>query len=357
MQQYLQATKQPTLILLDEVNYIPDWDRAIKYLADSGFLAQTSLILSGSNSLIIQEAMKRFPGRRGKAAQINFHYYPLNFHEFVQLRSKAQKHSISELYQHFSVYLKTGGYLTAINELENELEKDKKISWATLNTYREWIFGDFLSYRKSERSLHEIIESILIRYGTQITWNALAKELSIDHHKTVAEYCELLVHMDAAFIQSALEEHTLRAAPKKARKIYFSDPFIFHALSSFVWGSEKPWEENIKTVEEKPYLSNLIEGIVVNHCRRFFPTYYIKAQQEIDLAVVIETKIYPIEVKWTNQLRGHDFQQLKKYKNAIIAGKVFENFLLDGINTIPLPVLLYSIDKLPELQDWEKVPK
>jgi len=339
LKQFLQMPQDSSFVILDEVQYVEGWDRAVKYLADSGFLETTTLILSGSNSLIIQEAMKRFPGRRGKADQVNFHYHPLSFREYVDLQSSKQV-SLDELYQFFSLYLKTGGYLTAINELA----KEGKLSWATLNTYREWVFGDFLSYRKSERSLREILEAIVNRYGSQITWNALSKDLSIDHHKTVAEYCELLMHMDAVFIQSALSEHKMKAAPKKAKKIYFSDPFIFHALSNYIWESENPWESNIQIIERKPYLSNLIEGVVVNHCRRFFPTFYIKAEREIDLAIVAQKQLYALEVKWTNQLRSHDFKYLKKHKNRVVAAKVKERLDLNGLNVVPLPEFLYSIE-------------
>jgi hypothetical protein len=36
----------------------------------------------------------------------------------------------------------------------------------------------------------------------------------------------LLESMDAVFVQSAIREDKLAAAPKKARKVLFADPFI-----------------------------------------------------------------------------------------------------------------------------------
>ncbi len=95
---------------------------------------------------------------------------------------------------------------------------------ATLATYADWIRGDASKSGKSEHYLREILGAIVRRIGSQVTWNSLVKELSIDHPKTVADYMELLTSMDAVFIQPALIEDRLVGAPKKARKIMFADP-------------------------------------------------------------------------------------------------------------------------------------
>jgi len=68
---------------LDEVTYIKDWDKAVKFAADAGLLEDTFLMLTGSDLSLIQEARMRFPGRRGSASIINFHLYPLSFRETV----------------------------------------------------------------------------------------------------------------------------------------------------------------------------------------------------------------------------------------------------------------------------------
>ena len=42
-------------------------------------------MLTGSDAVIIQEARMRFPGRRGKASQVDYHLYPLSFYELLDL--------------------------------------------------------------------------------------------------------------------------------------------------------------------------------------------------------------------------------------------------------------------------------
>jgi hypothetical protein len=75
------------------------------------------------------------------------------------------------------------------------------------------------------------------RYGTQITWDSLAKDLSIDHPRTISGYVNLLEVMGAVFVQSALVEDKLVAAPKKARKRMFVDGFfLFTCNHTFCHG-------------------------------------------------------------------------------------------------------------------------
>ena len=66
-------------LIIDEVTYIRHWDKAVKFLADAGQLEDITLMLTGSDMLILSEARMRFPGRRGVADKVDFHLYPLSF--------------------------------------------------------------------------------------------------------------------------------------------------------------------------------------------------------------------------------------------------------------------------------------
>ena len=74
-------------LILDEVTYIKDWDKGVKYLADAGLLENVVFILTGSDLVIIKDARMRFPGRRGQSDRVDFFLYPLNFFECVKLKS------------------------------------------------------------------------------------------------------------------------------------------------------------------------------------------------------------------------------------------------------------------------------
>ena len=246
------------------------------------------------------------------------------------------------IYREFDNYIEHGGYLTAINDIA----RDAKIATATLKIYSDWIRGDILRRGKQEVYLKEILDGIIKRYNKQVTWHAIADVLSIDSHKTVADYCELLSTMDALFIQSALLLDKLVAAPKKARKLTFTDPFIYHAIKQWLQPIEEPYQRIQKDSRDAMLSSDLVEAIVSNHFRRYYPTYYIKGDGEIDVAYVTEGKYWPIEVKWRNQLRPKELKQIQLHKRARVFAKTRFVGQINNLSIEPLPLAL--LDKLPQ---------
>jgi len=342
-------------ILLDEVTYIKGWDKGIKYLADAGMLENVELLITGSDLLIIKEARMRFPGRRGAADTVDFHLYPLSFLEAVRLNRQISSGEIerlissdvklddlliNKLYDEFDSYLVHGGFLTAMNDMAMR----QSILPATFSTYSDWIRGDMLKRHKQEHYLREILGAIVKRYGSQVTWNALARDLSIDHPQTVSIYAALLESMDAVFIQPALLEDKLAAAPKKARKLMFSDPFIFHAVRAWLNPCNDPFNQQVLPALNNPdWAARLTEACVITHYRRKFPTYYIKAQGEIDIAYIDKNRFWPVEIKWTKQLRSKELKQISKYPNSLILTRSKQSGEIRGIPTMPLPLALLRL--------------
>ena len=337
--------KERCYLIIDEVTYIRGWEKAIKFAADAGLFQNTIVMLSGSDLALMQEARMTFPGRRGQASEVDFHVYPLSYGEFLSLcrsdlLSQAQASSLESslqvgLMHSFEQYLTHGGFLTGINDWAMY----QRIMPATLQTYSDWIRGDLLKRGKHERYLKEILQAILKRYGSQVSWNALAHDLSIDHPKTVADYCLLLETMDALFLLSAILEDKLMAAPKKPKKIFFTDPFIYHAIKA--WLSQGTIEA---TLSDPMLKAALVETSVVNHFRRFYPTFYIKAEGEVDIAYVSQGKFWPIEIKWTEQLRSPDLKQVRKYANGEIWAKTCPTDSLYGIPVKYLPQALLQME-------------
>jgi len=345
-------------LFIDEVNTIPDWDKSIKYLVDSGILERTVVILTGSDSQIIKTSMKRLAGRRGKAERTDFVFHPLNFKEFVCLKDETLSYICTKImesplteefpdYSHhhdkltslFFEYLLHGGYLPAVNEYA----LTKTISKATMNTYLHWIVGDILRYNKSEHYLSEIFRGILSTYTSPVSWNNLSRFLSIEHHQTIADYCGILSSIHVLLILEAIMEHKLTGAPKKNKKLVFRDPFIHHSISFYL--DQKFQIEKIKThLKNNEFASRYVEAAAVAHCKRWFPTYYIKGPKgEVDLALVQENRIFPIEVKWTKRLRPEDLKQIKEYRNGLILTPSSGIKKIDSVTAVPLVKFLIHI--------------
>ena len=301
-----KETNKIFYLVIDEVTYIKDWDKGIKFLADSGQLENTVLILCGSDLSLIKEARKRFPGRRGKSECLDFHLFPLSFNEAVGLKQKQldleSDHFIDLLFDEFQQYLQHGGFLTAMNELS----KENTITQGTFATYSDWIRGDLLKRGKQETYLREIFFGIIKNYGCQMSWNALSKHLSIDHPMTVASYVDLLSHMDVLLVQQPLMEDKLKGAPKKAKKIFFTDPFIYHAIFHWLYPQKNPFENNVQSALTNPtLLGSLVESVVV--------------------------------------LSSKDLKQVLKYKNAKIWGQVREKSSVHHVEVEPLPLALWRL--------------
>lgn len=330
--QSFHASERKQILFIDEVNYIPDWDKTIKYIADAGMTESMSIILTGSDNRIIKAAMKRFAGRRGMEDRVDFEFSPLSFLEVASLIKPElqtdlntislsplpegiglyQKHS-AVLKKLFNDYLLHGGFLPAINSYYST----GKIQKAVFNTYIHWIVGDVLKNNKTENYLIEVLGGIVKSYGSRVSWNSLAKNLSIDHHMTISDYCHILQDMNVLYIQEALREDKLSAAPKKQKKIHFRDPFIAHAVSAYITESDF---DSISTQIRNPEISSsLVESVCVAHCKRLFPTYYISGTRgEVDIAVVKGNTFLPMEVKWTTQLRPEELKQISVYKDGLI---------------------------------------
>jgi uncharacterized protein len=329
------------IIIIDEVNYVKDWDKAIKFLADSGALDQTVLILSGSDSAILREAMKRFAGRRGKADQVDFVFHPLSFAETVLLKEPSLKHVIDACRKYgsnmdtpeysqnlprleslFEEYLRHGGYLTAISDWMRR----GKIETATFRTYADWLRGDILKHNKQEKYLFEILRGILRTYASQVSWISLSKDLSIEHHKTVSDYATILEDMHAVRIVEALAEHKLDAAPKKAKKLYFQDPFIYHT-AEYMLESQRH--------DVQPALAET--AAVMHYSRMYEKTFYIKGDKgEVDIAYIQGNRFFPVEVKWSRNVRPEELKQIMCYSNGLILGRFQDTRSMMGIPCIPL---------------------
>ena len=354
--QRAMPTEGRRYILLDEVTYIAGWDKGIKYLADAGLLEGVVLIATGSDTAVIQEARMRFPGRRGQAATVDFHLHPLSFAAAMGLKRSLSGPELLQLAQpssplpeeteqilreEFLAYLVHGGFLTAINDMA----RHDRILPATFATYSDWIRGDVLKRGKQEHYLGEVLTAVVRCYGTQTTYNSLARTLSIDHPATVSDYIALLASMDVLRVQPALREDKLAGAPKKARKISFCDPFIFHAVQSWLHEASDPFTAQVRPLLADPERTGpLVEACAVAHYGRHYPTYYIKGEGEVDIAYIKDGRFWPVEVKWTGQLRPKTLKQIGKYANSRILARRSAPPELGGIPVEFLPQTLLRLE-------------
>lgn len=323
-------------VLIDDITHIRGWEKGIKFAVDNGLLDHAIIMLTSSDKTISDKI--HFPNQQAK--KTNFHLYPLTFHESVVLKYPHSQVDDIDLFKEFNHYLLHGGYLIAMNDIAIH----GKMLDETLITYANSLQNDMLRLGKQEHFLREILTVIIKHYCRPITWNMLSKELSIDHPKTIGDYISLLESLDALFIQPALLEDKLKAAPKKARKLMFTDSFIFHAVKEWLRHSNKNIvaSEMLQSLNEKELTSQLVKSCAITHYRRHYPTYYIKGEGEIDLAYLYEHHFWPVVVTWANLLRPKDLKQILKYPHGEILTKDLRSGIVNHITTEPLPLALWK---------------
>jgi hypothetical protein len=345
----------PAWLFIDEVTYVHGWDRTVKFLADAGRFERVFVLLTGSDRILIEDSLKRLPGRRGRADQHDFQLRPLTFAEFVGLRGRldaglvdelvagawdgplpqaATAREIAALTQECRTYHLTGGFLPAINDLEGADD----VAAATLRTYADWIRGDFLRLDRNEHYLREVVQAISLRAGSQVTWNALAKSLSIDHPKTIADYVAILERMDAVVVVPALAEDKLCAAPKKGRKVFFSDPFIHRALLAWLGEPDAGLDQDAR-------LQRDLEASFASHVARQRPVFYLAGHGEVDVAWLERRSIRMVEVKWSRQLRPEELKEIRRRRRGLIAARVDVGGEIDGIPVLPAAVVLLRLGR------------
>ena len=311
-------------LLIDEITFIQDWEKTIKGIADEGHFRHGICIITGSDRVLLEEAATALPGRRGKINKVDFSLHPLSFRQFIELVAKGalpvSQKNLSQLQSHFEKYQICGGFPKAINDLYMK----GAISESTIQTYRHWIVGDFIKRGKKQETLLEVLLEIFNTLGSQVTFSELSRRCASLSKETFIDYVSLLQRMEIICVQEAFDQNKLRAFPKKAKKICFWDPFILRTVHTMLVGSQ-----NIDS-------SKIVEGIVASHFARRYPTYYLKAEGEVDVVAVEHGRPFFIEVKWGNQIRPKDLKQIKKYKNALVLTKNLEEGKIDDVPTCPL---------------------
>jgi len=326
IREFLESVpNQHFLLVVDEVTYVQHWERVIKSLADEGYFNHGLCILTGSDSLILKEAAMSFPGRRGNAAKTDYHLYPLSFFQYVNL---IKSDDLPTLFQH---YLQSGGYLRAINDFA----VSNTISPATYNTYEQWIRGDFLKHGKNENYLLNLLSALTTLGVSPISFSALTHKIGLMSKETCIDYTMLFERMDVLFDLQAFDQNKKQGFPRKDRKFHFLDPFIQHTIYRWLTREGHQIATNLE--------STLVEACVASHCHRYGKAFYFKGQGEIDVIWVTEKNVYPIEVKWSNQIRSNDLRMLKQFTNSIILGKENRIGFIDNIQMKPVYQFLYEL--------------
>lgn len=273
----LKSVRQCKVVLLDEVNFVDGWDRAVKHEIDSGFTHL--LIITGSHSFDLRRGADRMPGRFGKGNELQL--LPMNFNEFEAARKEAgwqNEDRLSEL----GAYFRVGGFPTAVHEGGRAAKRPLK----SMETYWRWLAGDAVKLGKDEGYLKELLIQLAKTMQTPVSLQTLAKKTSIGSHNTIHEYVAVLESCFALRTLYAVDLNTGSFRFKKDKKFYFTDPLIYWIALDLA-GEAPP-----RNAEER-----LAEMVANEDLSRRFKRfgYFHNTKGEIDF---VSGKRWALEVKW-----------------------------------------------------------
>ena len=328
-------------LFFDEITFVPEWQRAIKFILDSPLVKDKTILITGSSSVALKK--ETFPGRPIKTKI----FLPLSFKDFCkvfgsknlkrdlknnalnlsvnELNKKARKllFYFSEIDELFNFYIRCGGFPRSMYELM----ESKKIREETYEIYWKWLVADIAKIERSERITSSVLLGVLKNYGTKFSLNSIAKEMEIGSHVTVREYLEILENLFILRSVFPIEIKKGIEGFRRMRKVYFTDPFLFHILKKHLTKSEFREDE----------IPRLIEGIVAEHLnRKFGKIFYFYQKKEVDFYI----ENTGIEVKWQRKLSEKDFPKIELENKILLSKEDFEFYEKNNMIIIPTSIFL-----------------
>jgi len=345
-------------IFVDEITVIPEWQLAIKYLIDNGFIDKSVIMLTGSSAYDLKISSEKLPGRRGSGRDII--YLPLSFNEFLKgfqidikrisltdflnLSMEDLKNfetKLSFLKRYFDIYWNTGGFPFAVNEfLENGVLKNE-----TFIIITDLILGDAEKYLKARLRIRELLTKLPRIIGQRFSWNRIVNFLEnfAESPLTVKNYIEFLSYIYTFAIVYFVDISKRTMRPKKQKKVYPIDMLVLKTL-------EKLSDVRVEHghIAEMIVLRHLIKDSedVEDGLNLYMGPFYWHSNKgnEIDFIAERENRLVPVEVKYQNRIAKSDYFGVKKvFEQGIIVTKdtVFKD---QGITCVPLWLFIALVE-------------
>ena len=186
-----------------------------------------------------------------------------------------------------------GSYPALYNNTENNLENFYS---SYIKTYIERDIRELINI-KDEIKFFKFISSVAARTGQEYNASDIAKDLGIDN-KTVDEWMSILKNTFLVYLLQPYSNNILNRAIKRP-KIYFMDTGLACYLAGYL---------DSTTLERSAYSGQIFETYVVTEIIKSYTNnsrdprlhlYYYRDnnQKEIDLLVIDQDNIYPVEIK------------------------------------------------------------
>ena len=242
------------VLLFDEIQIIPDWERYIRQKLDESF----KIIITGSNaSLLSKELGTKLTGRH-----ITKELFPFSFQEFAAFKT------VEESVDTLADYLDIGGFPEYIKQGVDDI----------LHYVLEDILLRDIAIRHHIRDvdkLQKLALYLISNVGKPVSANRLKSMLAIGSTSTVTEY---LSYLEDSYLLQLIPkfDYALRKQVVNPRKVYAIDTGMIKVNSASLSRDD----------------DRLLENLVYTHLRRLYhQIFYFSEQRECDFVVFQKTEI------------------------------------------------------------------
>lgn len=281
-------SKKKTYIFLDEIQKLEGWPSKVKLLYDTN--PKLKIFLTGSAQITMWQGIRESLAGRF----FDFIIKPLDFEEYLDFKGagidrEREKIFEKDLKRHMAVFLKTGGFIEALDMEEPVLRKYLKES-----LLERVIFVDIPQTFKLD--LPELLMKLLAvaasRPGFYLDYKNLSNDLKVDQ-RTIANYISYLEY--ALFMQKLYNySKNLLTSEKKVKRLYPSNTAFTLVLNP---------QAELPAVLEQFFVNSL-------EARFFLKT---PQKEEIDIIHARDKLVLPVEIKIREKIGRDDVKTLFKF--------------------------------------------
>ena len=222
-----QETEKKLYILLDEIQEVDQWERAIRAIRVD---FNADIYLTGSNAKLLSDDLATFLSGR----YIEFELFPLSFREFIEFYEFKYENHIADSIK-FNDYIRFGGFPEMIHMVQKE---------EVLNNYLQGIYNTVVlkdvigrnSIREPEQ-LQRVLRYLMDNIGEYTSGKKIADYLkgSNQEEASVNTVYRYLDAFEKALIIHSVKPYDLKGKKvlKRSEKIYLSDLGFKHAILGY----------------------------------------------------------------------------------------------------------------------------
>ena len=317
------GVKEHCYLLLDEIQEVPGWDKAINNLFEAG---KADIYITGSNSKLMSSEISTY--LTGRYIQIPV--FTLSYKEYLEFKKESDK-SKTELLEE---YIRFGGFpIIALGEYESQQ------AYQIVNgIYYTVVSRDIVKrYRINKQDLFDrVVKYIIENVGKTFSANSISNFLKGEHRKiSVESIYNYLRWLEQAFIIYPCARYDLQGKNilKTQEKYYLSDVSLKYSLLGY----------------NRKMLDGVMENIVFLELkRRGYEVFVGKNDtKEIDfVAIRREEKIYVQVCVQIPQNSDREVENLKAirdhYPKYVVTLNEMDKGIENGIKIVHLSEFLVS---------------